>query len=167
MTAMDEMGLKLCKVQARIFSQSTASAQCSSPVFIRRFMNSDIAARMDRGSFLFEAVDEKGVFSEIEEEYGACSYGKVKFSENELYWLGYIYRYWCYTHQKTSKQVYKLIKPSELKALYFPYHSLDPAMAIERILEAKGLSEADMTKRGVQLLRMKLQQEKRNGGMEK
>lgn len=56
-----------------------------------------------------------------------------------MFWIGYIYRYFSYTYQKTSKQVYKIIKPKELRGLFLPYHTMDPAQAIERILEAKGL----------------------------
>jgi hypothetical protein len=49
------------------------------------------------------------------------------------------------------------IKPAELRLLYYPYHSLDPEQAIERILEAKGISlqntEIEITERGVKILR--------------
>ena len=38
-----------------------------------------------------------------------------------------------------SKRIYKIIQARELGALYHPYHSLDPAQAIERICEAKGI----------------------------
>ena len=41
----------------------------------------------------------------------------------------------------------------ELRDLYYPYHSLDPSQAIERILEAKGKLENDLTQRGVEILR--------------
>ena len=89
------------------------------------------------------------------------SYGKEKYSEAELYWIGYIYRYWSYTYQKTSKQIYKFIKPKELRSLYYPYHSLDPAQAIERILEAKGVDEKDMTARGVEIMREIMKNERK------
>ena len=89
----------------------------------------------------------------IDSEFGKTSYGKEKFSAEELYWIGYIYRYWCYTYDKTSRQVYKIIKPKELRDLYYPYHSLDPMQAIERILEAKKMKEEDLTQKGVQIFR--------------
>lgn len=38
-----------------------------------------------------------------------------------------------------TKQVYKIVKPKELRGLFLPYHTMDPSQAIERILEAKGL----------------------------
>lgn len=153
MRKIDEMGLKLCKMQADVFAASTAETKCSSLIFIRRFMNSQVAQRMDLGGFLFEACDVNQIFEEINTEFGVSSYGKEKYSEAELYWIGYIYRYWSYTHQKTSKQIYKFIKPKELRSLYYPYHSLDPAQAIERILEAKGVDEKNMTARGVKIMR--------------
>lgn len=149
MRKIDEDGLLLCKMQARVFTASASKECCSSSIFIRRFMSSQVAQRMDMGAFLFEACDTNQVFEEIREEFGNTDYGKEKYSEDELYWIGYIYRYWAYTYKKSSKQIYKIIKPKELKGLYFPYHSLDPAQAIERILEARGMSEEDMTSRGV------------------
>ncbi len=153
MKPMDETGLKLCRAQAELFVSSITQTDSSSAVFLRRFMNSSVAKRMDEGSFLFESSTKRSVIEEINKEYGKTDYGKVKYSESELYWMGYLYRYWCYTYEKTSKQVYRIIKPPELRALFFPYHSLDNAAAIERILEARNSREEDLTKRGVEILR--------------
>ncbi len=126
-----------------------------------RSMNSSVAGRMDKGFFLFEASSNVSVISEIEEEFCKTNYGKVKFSENEIYWMGYFYRYWCYTYGKTSKQVYRIIKPSELRTLFFPYHPpLDCSAAIERILEAKGQNEEDSIEKGVAILRRLISQKK-------
>ena len=47
MREIDEYGLKLCRYQANLFSVSREQAECSSPVFLRRFMYSDAARRMD------------------------------------------------------------------------------------------------------------------------
>ena len=102
MKTMDETGLKLCRAQAELFASSVDLTDCSSAVFLRRFMNSSAAKRMDEGSFLFEASSDKSIVEEIEEEFGKTDYGKIKFAANELYWMGYLYRYWCYTHEKTS-----------------------------------------------------------------
>ena len=61
----------------------------------------------------------------------------MKYTHNEMYWIGYIYRYFAVTYELTSPQVYKIVKPKELRGLFLPYHTMDPAQAIERILEAK------------------------------
>lgn len=153
MKEMDEIGRKLCVAQAELFVSSLRLAKCSSPIFLRRFMNSAVAKRMDEGGFLFESSTDVSVMEELESEYGASQYGKTKYAENELYWMGYLYRYWCYTYGKTSKQVYRMMKPTELKTLFYPYHSLDVGAAIERILEAKNIREEDFTARGVAVLR--------------
>ena len=46
-----------------------------------------------------------------------------------------------------------IIKPKELCGLYYSCHSLDPAQAIERILETRGVSEDNLTAKGVKLMR--------------
>ncbi len=161
MKKIDEEGLKLCALQAEVFADSLTATQCSSLVFIRRFMNSEVAARMDRNGFLLEACDVTSIFNEVEAQYGPTSYGKERYGREELYWLGYLYRYWTYTYEKSSKQVYKQMKPKNLRKLYYPYHSLDPAQAIERILESSGSKEEDYTEKGVQILRGILNREKK------
>lgn len=163
MKNLDDYGMRMCRYQAELFARSREDVSCSSPVFLRRFMYSDLARRMDGDGFLMEAVDKEDAFGEIEQEFGESSYGKIKFNREELYWIGYIYRYWCYVHEITSKRVYRIIKPDELKALYYPYHSLDPAQAIERIMEAKQIREEDYTERGVKILRELRKKKERSG----
>ena len=116
---------------------------------------------MDRRGFLLETCDATSIFNEVEAQYGPTSYGKERYGREELYWLGYLYRYWTYTYEKSSKQVYKQMKPKDLRKLYYPYHSLNPAQAIERILEGSGSNEDDYTEKGVQILRGILEREKK------
>ncbi len=153
MRKMDGYGLKLCRFQAELFAQSLAETKCSSKVFIRRFMLSELAKRMDKEGFLFDAVTVPDALHELEMQFGASEYGQIRFGKEELYWIGYIYRYWAYISGKSSKQIYKIVKPEELRKLYFPYHSLDSEQAIERIKESKGIVEEDEIKRGVEILR--------------
>ena len=164
MKKIDEEGLTLCALQADIFAASLEAASCSSPIFIRRFMNSQAAARMDHRGFLLEASDAVSVLNEVETQYGPTSYGKERYGREELYWLGYLYRYWSYTYEKSSKQVYRQMKATELRKLYYPYHSLDPAQAIERILESRGNEEEDYTEKGVRVLRRILERERKSEG---
>ena len=91
------------------------------------------------GIFFQTNIQAKDILNMIEEEYGASKYGSVKYNLNELYWIGYLYRYFSYTYNMSSIQVYKIVKPKELRGLYLPYHTLDPSQAIERILGSKNL----------------------------
>ena len=140
MRALTHQELELCRLQGELFEQSPALADCSSPVFVRRFMNSQTARRFDAGSVLFESTTSKSLAQELEQEYGPCDYGKVRYGGEVLYWMGYLYRYWCCVTGMSSKRVFKIAPGRELSELYGPYHSLDPVQAIVRIYEAKGLS---------------------------
>ena len=112
MKIIDEIGLKLCRLQGETFSLSSTKLTCSSAIFMRRFMYSSVAARLDIGGIASEIFDINIIFDELEYEFGPTNYGKEIYNTEELYWIGYIYRYWCYTRGKTSKQVYKIIKPN-------------------------------------------------------
>ena len=143
MKKIDNDGLILCEIQAKAFELSGTAQNTSSAVFIRRFMNSDVARQLDNMSVLQGNAQPADILKLIDEEYGKSEYGSDKYSPDELYWIGYIYRYYAYTYDKTSRQVYRIVKPKELRDLFLPYHTMDPAQAIDRILEAKGLANDD------------------------
>ena len=132
-------GLLLCELQAKTFENSIDKMESSSEIFIRRFMKSKIAKRLDNQSILDGNIQANDILQLVDEEYGVSDYGSVKYTRNEMYWIGYIYRYFAVTYELTSPQVYNIVKPKELRGLFLPYHTMDPAQAIERILEAKGL----------------------------
>ena len=132
-------GLLLCELQAKAFENSIDKMESSSEIFIRRFMKSKIAKRLDNQSILDSNIQANDILTLVDEEYGAIDYGSVKYTHNEMYWIGYIYRYFSFTYDLSSSQVYKIIKPKELRGLFLPYHTMDPSQAIERILEAKGM----------------------------
>ena len=128
---------RLCSQQAQIFEASVDSSSCGSAVFIRRFMHSDLARRMDAQQIPLEQAPAYQLVKDVDEEFGG-PYGSARYSREEMYWIGYLYRYWCRAAGKTSKAVYRIIGARELRGLYAAYHTLDPGQAIERILESKG-----------------------------
>lgn len=132
-------GLLLCELQAKAFENSIDKMESSSEIFIRRFMKSKIAKRLDNQLILDSNIQTNDILQLVDEEYGATNYGSVKYTHNEMYWIGYIYRYFSFTYDLSSSQVYKIIKPKELRGLFLAYHTMDPSQAIERILEAKGM----------------------------
>lgn len=139
MKQIDKDGLLLCELQAKAFEMSVDAAATSSEIFIRRFMNSRVTKIIDNGAVLQTNMQPADILDNIEKQYGRSEYGSVKYTHNEMYWVGYIYRYYAYTYEISSVRVYKTIKPKELRGLFLPYHTMDPAQAIERILEAKGI----------------------------
>ena len=156
MRKIDSLGLKACSYQAKLFEYSIKDTKCSSKIFIRRFMNSNLAKLMDNDGFMFNSLNISDAIREIDNQYGESTYGEEKFSVEEMHWIGYIYRYWSYVAEKPSKQIYKTIKPDKMRKLYFPYHSLDPLQVIDRIMEEivnDGDSLKNDIERGVMILR--------------
>ena len=139
MKKIDKDGLLLCQLQATAFENSIDKMESSSEIFIRRFMKSEIAKRLDNGSVLESNIQANDILQLVDEEYGITNYGSIKYAHEEMYWIGYIYRYFASTYNIASAQVYKIVKPKELRSLYLPYHTMDPTQSIERILEAKGM----------------------------
>lgn len=139
MRKISKDGVILCTLQAETFEKSVEKMDTSSEIFIRRFMKSEIAKRFDNESILESNIQANDILELIDEEYGISNYGSVKYTRNEMFWIGYIYRYFAFTYNMTSAQIYKIVKPKELRDLFLPYHTMDPAQAIERILEAKGM----------------------------
>ena len=140
MKNIDKDGLLLSKIQGNIFLNSLKYTSTSSEIFIRRYMNSKVVESLDSKAFLDDSLTIEDVLKDIEEEYGASNYGSNKYSKETLYWIGYIYRYMAYKYNLSSKQVYKIIKPKELNERYYVYHTYDPSLAIDNILEEKNIS---------------------------
>ena len=155
MREFDHDGLILSRKQAQLFELSLEKVKCSSEIFIRRFMNSKVVHTFDTTAFLDDNATTDNIFDEIEKEYGESEYGNNKYDNDEIYWIGYIYRYFSYTYELSSSYIYKLIKPNELRRVYYPYHTMDPKMAIERILEAKNidLSVEGLNKKAYEIIK--------------
>ena len=143
-----------CELQASVFEASVSLSEDGSAVFVRRFMRSSLAERLDYAGSALEFSDFEQMVHEVDAEYGNRPYGSVKYSADEMHWMGYVYRCWCCSTGDTSKMAYKSIGARELRGLYPAYHSLDPEQAVARIREAKGIPNIDEISRGVELLRI-------------
>lgn len=136
---IDNIGLTLCDYQSDLFEKSVNYLSCSSIYFIKTFMNSKIAKRIDNPAFLLESVDVTALLNDLNNQH-KLNRGKELYPTYVMKWIGYIYRFFSYTYNYSSKKVYEIVKPKELYALYEPYHSLDPKEAIERIIESKNIN---------------------------
>lgn len=146
-------GRRLCELQARVFEASLRLSEDGSAVFVRRFMRSGLARRLDSGGAALEFADVGQMVREVDAEYGGKAYGSAKFTAEEMHWMGYLYRCWCCITGDSSKLAYKQIGARELRMLFGGYHSLDATLAVERIRDAKGLRDDGEIERGVELLK--------------
>ena len=128
MKKIDKDGLLLCELQAAAFENSIDKMDSSSEIFIRRFMRSKIAKNLDNESVLECNIQANDILQLVDEEYGVTDYGSVKYTHNEMYWIGYLYRYFAFTYELSSAQVYKIVKPKELRAVSYTH-----------LMEAKGM----------------------------
>lgn len=146
MKTLDFNERKLCQMQGKLFEESIDKVECSSLIFIRRFMHSNLSKSFDDYSFLVTSLDINDCFSEIENEYGCSSYGKMKYSKNEMFWIGYIYRALAIIYKLTSRKIYSLFSAKDIVKYYNIYHTFDVVQAAERMMESIGYKPIDIQK---------------------
>ena len=136
MTPLSYIELKLCQAQAKIFEASVAKTYYSSPIFIRRFTYSSIAKSFDEKVFLYRSDSIEDIFNILDEEFGESQYGEIKYSPDQMFWIGYIYRCICIKYNLSSKSVYKLFNAKEIIKYYNIFHTFDIVDAAERMMES-------------------------------
>lgn len=134
MREFDELGLQLAKSQARLFESSLLNYKGSSAIFIRNYMYNTEVDRIDK-YFEFNSTN---IINDLNKRN--LSIGKNKYTPEIMYWIGYIYRYWAYVYEISSKRIYKIVNAEKMNKLYKTYHTMDPKTAIDRILEEKGIN---------------------------
>ena len=148
-TELDDFDLIRCKYQADLFEYVTEEKIANSASFIKAFAYSDLAKIMDKRSFLREACDVPEAYERLTKEKKIRQTNKF-YPVAVMSWIGYLMKYWQIEYNTSTENIYKIIKPQELKTLYEAYHSLDVSEAIERILEAK---HVDYNRNNVELMR--------------
>ena len=98
MKEFDHTGLLLAEYQGKLFEKST-DLSCSSAVFIRRFLHSDFVKKMDLNDTTSLTLDVNEGIDSIQNQFGDSDYGKIKYSKNAMFWIGYMYRYISYTRE--------------------------------------------------------------------
>ena len=68
MKRMNKDGVLLCELQATAFEKSIDKMESSSEIFIRRFMRSRIAKRLDDGSVLESNIQAEDILQLVNEE---------------------------------------------------------------------------------------------------
>lgn len=134
MRKCNEDCLILCRIQGNIFKKSLDILKCSSPLFIKKYMNGIDALSMDNLDFLNTSKSDIQVLLDIKD----TEFGTVKYSGEDMYWMGYLYRYWTYTYEINSKQLFKLFPGTKL-INYSGYNNHDPKYTINMIIEDNNL----------------------------
>ena len=132
---MDELQLKMCDIQGRLFELS-ADRNLNSAAFVKTFMKSNTAKCLESKYNSIQWMGEEYLLEEICENAGDLSAeeGQV-LPKDVLYWIGYLYRYWHYYTGESSKKIYTQASVKTMIRNYTIFHTMDPALAIEKLKE--------------------------------
>ena len=140
MRQFDHNGLMLAEYQGKLFERSN-ELDCSTAVFIRRFLHSDLLSKLDSNNSSSLSLDVCEGINSILEQFGHTDYGKVKYSKSALFWIGYMYRYISYTREQSTKFIMQLFNYRQMNDVYYSFHTQDPEWCIKSLLEINKLSE--------------------------
>ena len=132
---MDELQLKLCDIQGRLFELS-AEKKIPSAAFIKAFMTSDTAKALDSRYNRMQWMGEEYLLEEVlsSAKDSLSAEGEI-YQKDVLYWIGYIYRYWHYYTGESSAKILRQAPATTMKRNYLMFHTMDPVVAIEDLKE--------------------------------
>lgn len=140
MREFDHDGLLLAEYQGKLFEKSV-ELNCSTAIYLRRFLHSDLLKKLDTNNPSFLSLDVTEGTNSILEQFGDSEYGKVKYSKNSLFWMGYMYRYISYTREQSTRFIMQLFDYKQMNDVYFAFHTQDPEWCIRNLLEMNNLTE--------------------------
>ena len=132
---MTSIELQLCDIQGRLFKLS-AQRGISSVEFNKVFMKSATAKALDSTYNRMQWAGEEYLLEEVIDEAGDRfeNPGEV-YTEELIYWIGYIYRYWHYVTGESSKEIYKQAPVRVMKQKYERLYMMTPEEVIEILKE--------------------------------
>ena len=141
MKKFDHDGLLLAEYQGKLFEKSS-ELNCSTGIFMRRFLHSDLAKKLDTHNLTLLSLDVNEGINSILEQFGDSSYGKEKYSGSSLFWIGYMYRYIAYTREQSTKFVMGLFSYKKMNDLFYSFHTQDPEWCVKSMLNLADLNES-------------------------
>lgn len=130
---MNELQLKLCDIQGRLFERS-AEKGYDSISFIKAFMLSDVAKGLDSKYNRMQWAGEEYLIAEIADATELPKGGEV-LDKELLYWSGYLYRFWHFYTGENSKEIYKQASAETMRRNYLTFHTFAPEIAIDDLKE--------------------------------
>lgn len=125
--------IQLCDIQGRLFRLS-ARRGISSAEFVKVFMKSATAKALDSTYNRMQWTGEEYLLEEvIDEARDRFNKPLEVYTEEMIYWIGYIYRYWHYMTGESSKEIYKQASVKVMKQNYAKLYMMTPEEAIEQI----------------------------------
>ena len=124
---------QLCDIQGRLFERSLKKG-LDSPDFAEKFMNSKTCVFLDLPYDRLQWAGEEYILEDLLEEIPIKPIGE-QYDSEELFWMGYIYRYWHYMTGESGHDIYAQANAHRMKDCYLGFHTLDAVMAVEDLKE--------------------------------
>lgn len=125
---MNVMAHKLCSIQGRLFELS-ARQGFESDAFIRKYMNSNVAAKFNSAYDRSQWMGEEYLLDELSQTYQLIE-GKT-YSADVMFWIGYAYAYWSIVYGDSCKNIIKMAGPKVMAENYAGLHTVSTDMAIQ------------------------------------
>jgi len=131
--AMPLWKLDLCSVQGHLFELARRK-RYDMAAFVPQFMNSTIAAQLDRPYNRYQWSGEEYMLESLEADAPTERLKRMdSISPNALFWMGYTYRYWHFVTGETSRKIHVTADYGRMCRTYAGYHTLGSEEAIERL----------------------------------
>ena len=124
---------QLCDIQGRLFERSLEK-NLDSQDFIEKFMNSKTCEYLDLSYDRLQWAGEEYILENLLDETRVRPIGEG-YSKEELFWAGYVYRYWHLLTGESGREIFAKAKAQRMKDCYLGFHTLDVVMSIENLLE--------------------------------
>ena len=123
------------ETQGRLFELSGV-AGFDSMDFIQKFMSSEVCRLFDTHIDHICCAGEKYIMECLQDEFKAFKQENAEvFSNETLYWIGYVYRYWQCKSQIPSSEIYSIAVAQKMYMSFPAYHCLAVENAISRLKE--------------------------------
>ena len=130
---LSRLEIQICDIQGRLFILSVRRG-ISSAEFVKVFMKSATAKALDSTYNRMQWAGEEYLLEEVIDETRDRfeKLGEV-YTEELIYWIGYIYRYWHYMTEESSKEIYKQAPVKVMKQNYAKLYMMPPEEVIEQL----------------------------------
>jgi len=122
--------MQLCDIQGRLFELSLRNG-LDSERFITLFMKSKCAADYDMSYNRLQWMGEEYILEELIDECGDKLIQGEQYSEDQMFWIGYTYRYWHFLTGESSKKIIFQVPAEIMRRGYAGFHTEDMTLAIE------------------------------------
>lgn len=140
---LNQEAIRMCEIQAKIFSDSIDDFTCGSKLFVFRFMKSELAKLLDDPNYLslYTPMNYKDMllkeYPGLNQKYG------YKINEPIMHWVGYVYRAISLSLNISSKKLLKQLQFVDLIILYPVYHTFGVEYCVNRIAKEFNLNAVD------------------------